>query len=305
MNWYNSPRAVDALAAEYVLGTLRGRARRRFEAVMARRPELARAVESWEVRLHRMAGALPPVAPSPALWASLQQRTGAGQAAAEAPAAVPAAAARAAGPTVEARPGAAEPAVQRPPPARSATPAEASPPRRGARRDPPGTRLATWWRQFLAPVPAAALAFGLLAGVMVPQLATILGPQALQDTELPESYVGVLARPDGQAGLIVASRRHGRVVDLKQVSPLTPPAGQTLFLWTIDAAGRVAPVGPVPHGPFVQAPLADTAEQVFRTAAELGVTLEPTGSSPAAPSGPWVYRGLCGKVWRVPAPGAR
>jgi anti-sigma-K factor RskA len=141
---------------------------------------------------------------------------------------------------------------------------------------------------------------------MVPQLVTILGPQAVQDTELPESYVGVLARPDGRAGLIVASRRHGRVVDLKQVSPVTPPAGQTLFLWTIDAAGRATPVGPVPHGPFVQAPLADTAEKVFRTAAELGVTLETTGSTPTSPSGPWVYRGLCGKVWRVPPqPAAR
>ena len=273
MNWYDSPRAVDALAAEYVLGTLRGRARRRFEQVMARRPELARAVESWEGRLHRMAGALPPVEPSPSLWASLQQATGAVEAAAAvAPSPVPQ-------PTPPQRPASARPA---------------------ARADAPSARLAAWWRQFIAPVPAAALAFGLLAGVMVPQLAAILGPQAVQDTELPESYVGVLARPDGRAGLIVASRRHGRVVDLKQVSPVTPPAGQTLFLWTIDAAGRATPVGPVPHGPFVQAPLSDTAEKVFRTAAELGVTLEATGSTPASPSGPWVYRGLCGKVWRVP-----
>ena len=92
------------------------------------------------------------------------------------------------------------------------------------------------------------------------------------------------------------------MVDLKQVKPVPVPAGQTLFLWTIDAQGRATPVGPVPSGPFVQAPLADVAEKVFASAVELGVTLEAVGSSPSAdaPARTWVFRGLCGKVWRVP-----
>jgi len=259
MNWYHSPTAVNALAGEYVLGTLHGRARRRFEAVMARRPEVAQAVSDWEGRLHRMASALPPVAPSPALWDSLARRAGVPQAQPQRPKAVA--------------------------PAPSASLLDT---------------LNRWWRTLAAPVPAGALAFGLMAGFVIAPMVSTLDPAAGHEAALPESYVGVLALPDGRPGLIVASLRHGRSVDLKQVAPITPPEGRTLYLWTIDAAGQAQPVGPIPHGAFVQAPLADTAENVFRTAVELGVTMEPVGATPAQPGGPWVVRGLCGKVWRVP-----
>jgi anti-sigma-K factor RskA len=39
---------AQALAAEYVLGTLRGRARRRFEAMVAHDASLAETVARWE-----------------------------------------------------------------------------------------------------------------------------------------------------------------------------------------------------------------------------------------------------------------
>ncbi len=43
------------------------------------------------------------------------------------------------------------------------------------------------------------------------------------------------------------------------------------------------------------------AEDLFAQAVELGVTLEAQGGTPAAPSATgYVYRGLCGKLWRVP-----
>jgi anti-sigma-K factor RskA len=290
MHWSDHPEAVDALAAEYALATLQGPARRRFEAVMARRPALRDAVARWEQQVGRLGSVLPPVAPSPGLWDSLAARTGGAGAAA--PAASESAAETtsrvAASPAAAAEPGpTAQPVA----------------PRRGA---PPGLlqRLARAFDALLAPAPAAALAFGLVAGLALPAVMTALSPPAAQDTELPESYVGVLATPDGRQGLIVASRRRGRVVDLKQVTPVTPPEGQTLFLWTIDANAQVAPVGPVPHGAFVQAPLPAPAEQVFSTAVELAVSIEPVGTRPAAPSGDFVYRGLCGKVWRVPGAGS-
>jgi anti-sigma-K factor RskA len=263
MNWYHSTRAVNELAGQYVLGTLRGPARRRFEAVMRQRPDVAERVADWEARLHRMAHSLPPVAPSPALWEALALQAGL-------------------------------PAAQ---------PAAATPPRAAQRPPAPGLlqRLRQALQAVLAPLPAGALAFGLAAGVLIPNVYQALNPPA-HDTELPESYVGVLARPDGRPGLIVASLRRGRAVDLKQLSPVVPPPGQTLFLWVIDAQGRASPVGPVGHGAFVRVPLPDVAENIFSKAVELGVTLQTTGSAPAAPTEGWVYRGLCGKVWRVPPP---
>lgn len=64
----------DQLAAEYVLGGLRGGARRRFEQLLPAHPALRRAVAGWECRLNRLAVASPPVAPPAAIWQSIEQR---------------------------------------------------------------------------------------------------------------------------------------------------------------------------------------------------------------------------------------
>lgn len=71
---YSRPTLADRLASEYVLGTLRGRARRRFEALLPAHPALRAAVARWEARLIPLAGAVTPVAPSAGVWARVQQR---------------------------------------------------------------------------------------------------------------------------------------------------------------------------------------------------------------------------------------
>jgi anti-sigma-K factor RskA len=57
------PDVADRLAAEYVLGTLRGGARRRFETLMAAHPSLREAVARWPV-----------VAPPPRVWQAIEAR---------------------------------------------------------------------------------------------------------------------------------------------------------------------------------------------------------------------------------------
>lgn len=163
-------------------------------------------------------------------------------------------------------------------------------------RAPPAA-AAPWWRRLLAPAPAGALVVGLLVGTLVP-VVWQAQESYRRGTELPDSYVGVLATPQGQPGLIVSSLRQGRKVDLKQVTPVAVPAGQTLYLWRIDKAGAVTAIGAVPQGKLVQLALDEPAEKVFFTAVELAVSIEPAGARPAAPGSPFVYRGLCGKVWR-------
>jgi anti-sigma-K factor RskA len=69
-----SPALSDRLAAEYVLGTLHGAARRRFEQLLSAHPGLRRAVADWERRLNRLAVASPSAPPPPIIWQHLDRR---------------------------------------------------------------------------------------------------------------------------------------------------------------------------------------------------------------------------------------
>ena len=72
---YDRPELLDRLASEYVLGTLRGRARRRFEQIVRTRPMARTAVQQWEERLAPLAVPVPPVAPPTRVWTAIEART--------------------------------------------------------------------------------------------------------------------------------------------------------------------------------------------------------------------------------------
>jgi anti-sigma-K factor RskA len=71
---YDNRELRELLAAEYVLGTLKGRARQRFEGLMGASPELRKEVRDWEERLNRLAESAPPIAPPPQAWDALRDR---------------------------------------------------------------------------------------------------------------------------------------------------------------------------------------------------------------------------------------
>ena len=71
---YGRDKLADRLAAEYVLGTLRGPARRRMAALLPAHPALRRAVEGWQNRLMTLSVGVAPVTPSPRVWAAIEQR---------------------------------------------------------------------------------------------------------------------------------------------------------------------------------------------------------------------------------------
>lgn len=68
---YEAPELLDRLTAEYVLGTLRGAARRRFERLCVASAPARNALHRWEDDWLPLSRALRPVQPSARVWANV------------------------------------------------------------------------------------------------------------------------------------------------------------------------------------------------------------------------------------------
>jgi anti-sigma-K factor RskA len=257
---YRRPLLRDRLAAEYVLGTLHGSARARFEQLLRDDVELGGRVAFWERHLMPMASVLSTAAPSIRVWEAIAMRI------------VTHAAMRERVPVQQ--------------------------------QDSALQRFLSWLDLRTMGTVAAGLLLGVALSTMGPSLlreSGIITVVAKNENQLPESYVGVLATVDGRTGLIVSSLRQGKVMDVKRVLPVPVAEGSTLFLWVIEGKDKTRPIGVIPPGAFVNVALPQTSEKLFATATELAVSIEPINTAPLQPSGAFVYRGLCGKLWRVPA----
>ena len=71
---YRNGQVREALAAEYALGTLQGRARRRFERSLKDDPALRTLVTQWQTRLAPLEAAIEPVRPPARVWRSIERR---------------------------------------------------------------------------------------------------------------------------------------------------------------------------------------------------------------------------------------
>ena len=77
---YSHPELADRLAADYVTGTLRGPARRRFEALLPAHANLRAAVQAWHEQLMPLTASIPPVQPPPEVWQRIDARISRGRA---------------------------------------------------------------------------------------------------------------------------------------------------------------------------------------------------------------------------------
>lgn len=77
MKWRDNAGLQDRLAAEYALGTLRGRARARFARWLREDASLRHAVAAWESRLAPMGAAVPEKAVPARVWETIAARIGA------------------------------------------------------------------------------------------------------------------------------------------------------------------------------------------------------------------------------------
>jgi len=73
---YDNPQLISALAAEYVLGTLRGKARERFEALKFENEDIIKEIKYWESHLNEMALHLQPIEPREYVLQNVRRRLG-------------------------------------------------------------------------------------------------------------------------------------------------------------------------------------------------------------------------------------
>ncbi|WP_137896783.1 anti-sigma factor [Ramlibacter sp. 2FC] len=74
MNLIGHPELLDRLASAYALGTLRGGARRRFEALAREQAPVRAAALVWQSRLASLNELQPEVAPDPVVWQRIARR---------------------------------------------------------------------------------------------------------------------------------------------------------------------------------------------------------------------------------------
>lgn len=71
---YNKPEVLNALAGQYVLGTLSSSTRKRFQRLLLNSSKAREATTMWEQNLNNLASAITPRAPSDDLWPKILQQ---------------------------------------------------------------------------------------------------------------------------------------------------------------------------------------------------------------------------------------
>lgn len=69
---YQNPDLYEPLAAEYVLGTLKGGALKRFEQLLAERPYIQYSVDNWEKRFNSLGELQTEIKPSASVWKNIK-----------------------------------------------------------------------------------------------------------------------------------------------------------------------------------------------------------------------------------------
>lgn len=150
--------------------------------------------------------------------------------------------------------------------------------------------MRAWWQTALG----MGCGGGVAAAVLLWQ-PSLAGLEPAGDA-LPASYVGVLADAGGRGGLVVSSRRHGRVVNLTLIAPLPVlSAPQVARLWAYPDDGTPPfALGTLPTSGKATVLLPVVSEQVFSQVSRLAVHADlPDPSSP----GTLLLSGPCASLW--------
>lgn len=257
MQLQHHPELLERLAASYALGTLRGPARRRFEAIARAQPAVRAAALTWQGHLAGLNELQASAEPAPAVWTRIDNLLRAER----------------------------EQATLR---AARAAPAPAEAGGWGG-----WLRNLALWRGATAVAALGALAaitFSLgLRNELGTELARLQAQLQLQAVAQPE-YVAVLADAQSAAAMLVSFHPNSSQLTLQRLGPYREADDRSLQLWALPPTGGPRSLGVLERSQVLRLHAADEA---LREVPALAISLEPKGGAPAGsgPTGPVLFQG--------------
>jgi anti-sigma-K factor RskA len=253
MKLHQHPELLDRLAAAHALGTLRGGARRRFEALAREEPVIRAAALIWQGRVAGMNELQTPKAPAGAVWTRIDNLVRADQ------------------------------DSQAMAKTRSAPPTQE--PANGWWRS-----LVLWRGATAAGALATVLAMVTAVGLR-DQLGTEIGALQAQLATVPTvEYVAVLNDDSASPSMLVTFDPNNRKLTLQRVGNFQESADKSLQLWALPPTGGPRSLGVLSQERLLK--LA-AVEGDVREVPTLAISLEPKGGVPSetGPTGPVLFKG--------------
>ncbi len=254
MNLLQNPELLDRLAAAHALGTLRGGARRRFEAMAREQAPVRAAALVWQSRVASMNELQAPSNPAPAVWTRIENLVRADR-------------------------------DQQAMASARQVPSTSRPEGGGWLRS-----LALWRGTTAAGALATVLAVVTAVGLRDNLGAQIGELQAqLQATPAIE-YVAVLNDDKASASMLVTFDPKSKKLTLQRVGGFQEASDKSLQLWALPPSGGPRSLGVLTQERLLQL-AADQAD--VREVPALAVSLEPLGGVPSerGPTGPVLFKG--------------
>ena len=259
MDLARHPELLDRLAAAYALGTLRGGARRRFEAIARQSPAVRTAALLWQERFAALTELQWAQEPSPNVWKRIENTIAAQRL----------------------------PAAGRPLPSGSSV------------RWWRGTTFAGAVATVAAIAFSLNLLGEVgQRDQQLAQLGSSRATLAAQNAQLtaqlqakPEiQYVAVLADDRSTASMLVTFDPAHNTLTIKRVGGYQEAADKSLQLWALPPSGGPRSLGVLGENPVVKL---TAAENQVREAPALAISLEPKGGVPTerGPTGPVLFKG--------------
>lgn len=264
MNLHRNPQLVERLAAAYALGSLRGGARRRFEALARRHGVIRRAADEWQHRLAGLTELQRERTPPAELWARIAAQIEAGRSWEQA--------------------------------------TQPSAPRHPARGGLMGLRGLGAWMGAGALVLASLGYSHWQRGRHAEELGLLQGRLQAQSTQLQQAraelgllaqqprigYVAVLNDDRAAAALLATYDPRQQRLVLKRVGSYSEADQKSLQLWSIAPGSKPRSLGVLPRQGLQRLVTAEVGDQRV-----LAISLEPLGGVPESggPTGPVLFKG--------------